>query len=62
MYTVFEWLNSSFYMFLCIGCNFYVWLYVFLNQAHAWFLKIDPVQIFGMHVHVCVCVRPLSYK
>ena len=27
-----------------------------LNQAHrpAWFLKIDPVQIVGMHVFVCV--------
>ena len=24
----------------------------FLSQAHAWFLKIDPVQI----VRVCVCV------
>ena len=56
---VFEWLSSLFYMFLCIG---YVWLYVFLNQAHAGFLKIDPVQIFGMRVHVCVCVHPLSYK
>ena len=35
----------------------------FLNQAcascrpaHAWFLKIDPVQIVGMCVHVCMCV------
>ena len=34
---------------------------VFLNQAHAslwpahaWFLKIDPVRIVGMRVHVCV--------
>ena len=25
-----------------------------LNQAHAWFLKIDPVRIVGMHVCVCV--------
>ena len=36
-----------------------------LNQAHnrpacAWFLKIDPVRIVGMHVCVCVfaCPRP----
>ena len=37
----------------------------FLNQACvgrrlacAWFLKIDPVQIVGMDVCVCVCPRP----
>ena len=37
----------------------------FLNQARAsrrlartWFLKIDPVQIVGMCVRVCVCVCP----
>ena len=30
----------------------------FLNQARAWFLKIDPVQIVGMHVCVCVCLHP----
>ena len=37
----------------------------FLNQAragrrpvHAWFLKIDPVWIVGMHACVCVCVCP----
>ena len=36
---------------------------MFLNQvraglqpAHAWFLKIDPVRIVGMHVRVCACV------
>ena len=35
----------------------------FLNQeraslwpAHAWFLKIDPVQIVGMCAFACVCV------
>ena len=27
----------------------------FLNQAHAWFLKIDPVRIVG--VRVCARVR-----
>ena len=38
----------------------------FLNQAgrHAWFLKIDPVWIVGMHVcmcvYVCVCVFALE--
>ena len=26
----------------------------FLNQARAWFLKIDPVWIVGMRVCVCV--------
>ena len=38
--------------------------YQFLNQAcavrrlaHAWFLKIDPVWIIGMRVHVCVRVQ-----
>ena len=25
-----------------------------LRAAHAWFLKIDPVRIVGMRVHVCV--------
>ena len=37
--------------------------FLLLNQVHAshrlacaWFLKIDPVQIIGMHV--CVCPRP----
>ena len=36
---------------------------LFLNQAraghkpvHAWFLKIDPVRIVGMHACVRVCV------
>ena len=36
--------------------------YILLNQArsgqwpvHAWFLKIDPVQIIG--IRVCVCAR-----
>ena len=29
---------------------------LFLNQARAWFLKIDPVWIISMHVCVCVCV------
>ena len=33
----------------------------FLNQAHAWFLKIDPVRIVGMRVRVCVCVRTRGY-
>ena len=31
---------------------------LFLNQAHAWFLKIYPVRIVGMRVCVCVCPRP----
>ena len=38
---------------------------VLLNQArsgcrpvHAWFLKIDPVQIVGMRACVCMCVCP----
>ena len=31
---------------------------ILLNQAHAWFLKIDPVQIVGMRVHVCIYPRP----
>ena len=32
---------------------------LFLNQARAWFLKIDPVRTVGMCVCVCVraCVR-----
>ena len=29
------------------------------RSAHAWFLKIDPVWIVGMHV--CVCVRTQGY-
>ena len=31
-----------------------------LNQAQwpTWFLKIDSVQIVGMHVFVCVCPPP----
>ena len=36
--------------------------HMFLNQARAWFLKVDPVRIVSMcvclHVCVCVCVRP----
>ena len=37
-----------------------------LNQMHAshrlaraWFLKIDPVQVVGMHACVCPCPRLL---
>ena len=29
---------------------------LFLNQARAWFLIIDPVRIVSMRVCVCVCV------
>ena len=32
--------------------------HMFLNQATAWFLKIDPMRIVGMRVCVCVCPRP----
>ena len=28
----------------------------FLNQVHARFLKIDPVQIVGIRACVCVCL------
>ena len=28
----------------------------FLNQARAWFLKVDPVQIVDMRFRVCMCV------
>ena len=35
--------NTIFYLF-------------FLNQARAWFLKIDPVRIVCMRA--CVCLRP----
>ena len=31
----------------------------FLNQARAWFLKIDPVRIVCMRA--CVCVRARGY-
>ena len=34
---------------------------LFLNQVHAWFLKIDPVRIVGMRACMCVCVRPRGY-
>ena len=27
-----------------------------LWPARAWFLKIDPVRIVGMHVRMCMCV------
>ena len=40
-------------------------IFTFLSQAHAslqpehnWFLKSDPVQIVGMRMRVCVCLRP----
>ena len=28
---------------------------MFLNQAHVWFLKIDPMRIVSMCVCLCVC-------
>ena len=31
-------------------------IFAFLNQARAWFLKIDPVRIVSMRACVCVCV------
>ena len=34
---------------------------IFLKQAHAWFLKIDPVQIVCMRACVCVCVHARGY-
>ena len=33
---------------------------VFLNQARAWFLEIDPVWM-SVCVFACVCVRPRGY-
>ena len=36
-----------------------IFLFKFLNRlACAWFLKIDPVWIVGMHFCVYVCPRP----
>ena len=32
------------------------YLKIFLNQARAWFLEIDPVRIVGMRACVCMCV------
>ena len=39
-------------------CCGYIFTILFLNQARAWFLEIDPVRIVGMRVcvRVCVCV------
>ena len=37
--------------------DFYLLVNWLLNQASAWFLKIDPVRIVGM----CVCVRARGY-
>ena len=44
---------SIFYVFVKLS---YIDTTVFLNQAHAWFLKIDSVRIVGMRVCVCVSV------
>ena len=48
---------------LLMYVNYENCLLLLLNQAHAgcrtahaWFLKIDPVQIVGMRVRVCACV------
>ena len=42
---------------------------IYLNQAHAghrpahvWFLKIDPVRIISMRVHVCVSAPKAIYN
>ena len=40
---------------VCLSCGIKAVL-IFLNQACAWFLKIDPVQIVCMRVCVCMCV------
>ena len=54
----------------CLNQYHIIYVSMFLNQmraghrpARAWFLKIDPVWIVGMHVCVCVClcVRALGY-
>ena len=39
-------------------CGFWIFKPGTLQPACAWFLKIDPVWIIGMHVRVCmrVCV------
>ena len=40
------------------------WVFLMVNNKilaflkHTWFLKIDPVQIVGMRVCMCVCPRP----
>ena len=48
-------------VFISVFNDIYMYAFVFLNQAcaglwptHAWFLKIDPVRIIG--IHACVCV------
>ena len=43
------------YFIVLVLCFSYVYFnYVFLNQAHAWFLKIELVRIVCMCVCVCV--------
>ena len=45
-----------------IGAGTFSTVYAaFLNQARAWFLKVEPVRIVSMCVYVCVCVRPRGY-
>ena len=56
--------NSPLYSMQCTLCPLFVMVFMvsipFLNQARAWFLKIDSVWIIGVSVCVCVClcVRP----
>ena len=56
VFTVHVYISFCMCAYICkCACGFLNQAHTGCRPVHTWFLKIDPVQIIGMHI--CVCVR-----